>query len=475
MADLNYEDFITRKSQLASGGGFEPLHMPDFLFGFQRHLVEWALRRGRAAILADCGLGKGPMALVWADNVVRKTNGRVLVLTPLAVGAQMVAEGEKFGIECARSRDGTLPVERRIVITNYQQLHHFDPADFSGVVCDESSILKHATGATQKAVTRFVSKLPYRLLCTATAAPNDYTELGTSAEALGVMGHTDMLARFFRQSDGKPSRIEDVKRSRGGNHFGKLSFRVSQDIGKWRMKGHAVVPFWRWVSSWARACRKPSDLGFTDAGYQLPPLVERDVVVIPRRAADGMLFTLPAFGLGEEREERKRTLQERCERAAELVEHGRPAVVWCHLNAEGDLLEELIPGAIQVAGSDDDDAKEEAYRAFAAGEARVLVTKPKIGAWGLNWQHCSDIVTFATHSYEQHYQAVRRCWRFGQTRPVTVDIISTEGEVHVRESIRRKSAAADAMFAQLLQHMKDAQHIEQVNTDRVSVEVPSWL
>lgn len=471
---MNYDEFIEQKSDLASGHGSEPTWMPEQLFDFQRALVDWSLRLGRAAVFADCGLGKTAIQLTWAENVVRHTHGRVLILSPLAVGPQTVAEGEKFGIQCARSRDGSID-GARIIVTNYEKLHLFDPADFAGLVCDESSILKHFTGATQRQVTRFVRGIQYRLLCTATAAPNDYVELGTSSEALGVMGHSDMLTRFFKQSDGKPMRIQDVKNARAAKHFGKLSFRVSQDLAKWRLKGHAQEPFWRWVSSWARACRRPSDLGFTDEGYALPPLIEREHVVTPSRPADGLLFVMPAFGLQEEREERRRTIVERCERAAALVAHDRPAVVWCHMNAEGDMLERLIPGAVQVAGKDDDDAKEEAYRAFAAGDVRVLVTKPKIGAWGLNWQHCSDVVTFATHSYEQHYQAIRRCWRFGQTRPVTVDVISTEGEVRVRDSLKRKSEAADAMFAQLCEHMRAATTIEKRKRAAGKLEVPSWL
>lgn len=241
------------------------------------------------------------------------------------------------------------------------------------------------------------------------------------------------------------------------------------------MKGHAVTPFWRWVASWARACRKPSDLGpFDDDRFTLPTLTEREHVVKPRTAAPGMLFNLPAFGLQEEREERRRTLKERCEFVADLVNHGRPVAVWCHMNAEGDLLEKLIKDSVQVSGSDNDEAKEEAYEAFGSGQVRVLITKPKIGAWGLNWQHCSDVVTFASHSYEQYYQSVRRCWRFGQTRPVTVDIISTDGETRVRDSMIRKAAAADKMFAELVRHMRDATYIGNTINDSEKVEAPSW-
>ena len=475
---LTYAAFLERKSQLGTFSGFDPVWMPDFLFDFQRTLIAWALLKGKAAIFADCGLGKTPMQLVWAENVVRKTNGKVLILTPLAVGAQTLREAEKFGIDCVRSRDGHVPTGARIVVTNYEQLHRFEAEDFAGVVCDESSILKHFSGATQMQVTRFMSKRPYRLLCTATAAPNDYIELGTSSEALAELGYSDMLSRFFRQTDNKPHRrqeIKDWKRERDANHFGKLAFRVSQQIGQWRLKGHAVTPFWQWVASWARACRKPSDLGCSDAQFVLPPLEEREHIIMPQRPAEGMLFTLPAFGLREEREERRRTLDERCAYVADLVCHDRPAIIWCHLNVEGDRLAQVIPGAQQVKGADSDEAKEEAYRAFASGDLRVLITKPKIGAWGLNWQHCAHVVTFASHSYEQFYQSVRRCWRFGQQSPVTVDIVATEGERNVRANMDRKARAADQMFTELVGHMQDAMQLARGEDHTASVEVPSWV
>ena len=472
----SYAEFLQAKVQAGSLSGFTPTYVPDWLFDFQQALVDWAVRKGRVAIFADCGLGKTPMQLAWAQNVIEHTNGRVLILTPLAVSAQTVREGTKFGIECTRSLDGQ--TQERIVVTNYERLHYFNPTDFIGVVCDESSCLKHFSGATQKQVTRFLLKVPYRLLCTATAAPNDYIELGTSSEALGEIGYSEMLTRFFKQDDKKPHRLEDIKQwrmARDPNHFAKLAFRVSQQIGQWRLKGHAVTPFWRWIASWARACRKPSDLGFADASFILPPLMQQDHVVVPKSPGSGLLFVRPAVGLAEERDERRRTLDERCTLVADLVNDGQPAVVWCHLNAEGDALARMIPGSVQVKGADSDSAKEAAYLAFAAGAIRVLITKPVIGAWGLNWQHCAHVVTFASHSYEQFYQSVRRCWRFGQTQPVTVDVISTEGEVHVRDSMMRKAAAADVMFAKLVQHMQDALHIQHAIDPGIAVRIPSWV
>ena len=479
----DYATFLERKRHSATLHGFTPTYLPGWLFPFQRSLVEWAVTKGRAAIFAECGMGKTPMQLVWAQNVIEYTGRPVLLLAPLAVGGQTLAEADKFGLAATRSRDGSHP-GAGIVIANYEKLHLFDPADFGGVVCDESSILKHFTGATQKQVTRFLTKVDYRLLCTATAAPNDYIELGTSAEALGEMGYSDMLGRFFKQDQNKPHRMEEVKQWRAdqlakheqqkGDHFAKLAYRVSQQIGQWRLKGHAVTPFWRWVASWGRACRKPSDLGYEDGPFILPALIERDHVVTPERPPDDYLFEIPALGLQEERAERRRTLHQRCALAAQLVAHDRPAVVWCHLNDEGDLLTKMIPDAVQVAGKDSDEQKEDAYRRFASGEVRVLVIKPKIGAWGMNWQHCNHVVTFATHSYEQYYQAVRRCWRFGQTSPVTVDIIATEGEANVRENMKRKAHAADVMFEQLVTHMYNATHIRRTHTDGLTVELPSW-
>lgn len=475
---MNYEEFILAKSQLGGNHGFEPTWMPDCAFDFQRSLITWATNKGRAALFADCGLGKTAMQLTWAENVVRKTNGRVLVLTPLAVGAQTVREGEKFGVECYQSRDGALPDGKKIIVTNYEKLHLFNPSDFVGCVCDESSILKHYTGATQKQVTRFMSKLPFRLLCTATAAPNDFIELGTSSEALGELSNSEMLTRFFRYRDDKGQK-QDAKlqqeAERAKDHFAKLSFRVAQTIGQWRLKHHARDHFWRWVASWARACRKPSDLGFDDGDFLLPGLVEREHVIIPDTPPEGFLINVQALGLAEEREERKRTLKERCEFAARLVSHNRPAVVWCHTNPEGDLLEQIITDGRQVSGASSDDEKEAAYSDFASGQLRVLIIKPKIGAWGLNWQHCCDVVTFASHSYEQYYQSVRRCWRFGQKNKVTVDVIATEGEARVLSNLKRKASQAAAMFDVLVREMNNGMNIERENKHKNKLELPSWL
>jgi len=466
---MNYQEFLERKSQLDGGDGFAPIWEPDFLFDFQRALVEWALKRGRAAIFADCGLGKTPMQLVWAENVCRKTDGKVLILTPLAVSQQTIEEAHKFGIEAQQSREGA--VHPRITVTNYERLHYFNPTDFAGVVCDESSRIKAFDAQGRKDITAFMRKLRYRLLCTATAAPNDFIELGTSSEALGQLGYMDMLTKFFKNDDKNTKYLSRWSPIRQGGNSSAAGAR-----GKWRFKGHAENDFWRWVCSWARAMRKPSDLGFDDAKFKLPPLVEKFHIVEPRTLAPGFLFDLPAVGLSEEREEARRTLDERCERVAELVNHtGKPAVVWCWLNDEGKRLKNLIPDAVEVCGSDSDDHKEQSFIDFAHGNIRVLISKCKIAGFGLNWQHCSHMTFFPSHSYESYYQGTRRCWRFGQDNPVTVDIVATPGSELIQENLRRKAVQADAMFSNLVEHMNNALNIKRLAESNGKATVPKWI
>lgn len=452
---LDYSAFLHQRSQLDGDHGFAPVWMPEFLFGFQTELVAWALRKGRAAVFADCGLGKTPMALVWAENVHRHTGRPVLVATPLAVAAQFEAEAVKFGVDAKVSRDGSAAAP--LTITNYDRLHLFDPADYAGVVCDESSAIKAFDGKRRRLVTEFLRQMPYRLLATATAAPNDYIELGTSSEALGYLGHMDMLSRFFTNAQ--------------RNSF----MRMLHEEAKWRFKGHAEQQFWRWVSSWARALRRPSDFGYDDTGFTLPELILREHVVAASRPSEGQLFTTPATGLHEEREEARRTLPERCAAAAGLLDDAEHGIAWCQLNDEGDLLTSLIDGAVQVKGSDPVDAKEAALAAFGRGEIRVLVTKPSIAGWGLNWQHCNRMTFFPSHSYEQYYQAVRRCWRFGQQHPVTVDIVTTEGGAKALANLERKASQADRMFDALVDHMRGAVDIDRSLDYPNAVEVPSWV
>ena len=453
---MNYETFLRHKQQEGIFSGFDPLWMPSWLFDFQRSLVDWAVRKGRCAIFADCGLGKTPMQLAWAENVVRKTNKPVLIITPLAVSGQTVREAEKFSIEAHQSRDGS--AKRNITVTNYERLHHFNREDYGGVICDESSILKNFDGATKAAITEFMRKSRYRLLCTATAAPNDYIELGTSSEAIGELGFMDMLSRFFKKAESTMSRSDELR------------------SGVYRFRGHAERHFWRWVCSWARAVRKPSDLGFCDGSFSLPDLRVVEHIVRAKTRRDGWLIDLPAMTLEEQRDERRRTLNERCEQAASLIANSRePAVAWCHLNDEGHLLERLIPGAVEIEGADSDERKEEVFDAFASGQIRVLVSKPVIAGFGLNWQHCAHETFFPSHSFEQWYQAVRRCWRFGQKNPVRVDVISSEGEAGVLANLTRKAKAAEEMFARLVELMNNELRMERTETKTQKQEMPVWL
>jgi len=380
----------------------------------------------------------------------------VLVLTPLSVGAQTIREAGKFGIEAKQSRDGTIAAP--ITVTNYQQLHKFDWQQFGGVVCDESSILKSVDGAIKSQVTDFMRKLPYRLLCTATAAPNDYIELGTSSEALGDLGFMDMLNRFFKKSEQTMSRREEFR------------------SGLYRFRGHSEKDFWRWICSWARAVRKPSDIGFPDDAYRLPELQAVEHIITARTSNPDFLFDMPAVGLAEQRSERRRTINERCELAASLINAtNKPAVAWCHLNEEGHMLEKLIPGAVEVEGNDSDEFKEETFDAFASGQIRVLVSKPIIAGFGLNWQHCAHQTFFPSHSFEQWYQAIRRCWRFGQKQPVRVDVISSEGEVGVLANLNRKAHQAEQMFAKLVELINNELRIEKTNQHNTKQTNPSWL
>ena len=442
----NYGDFLESKAKPAAGCGFEPLSMPDFLFDFQAMLTDWMIRNGRSAVFADCGLGKTPMSLVWGDNVLRKTNRPVMIFTPLAVAHQYVREGEKFGIEVHHARDGK--VYKGINVVNYERLHYFDRKDFSGVVCDESGRVKHHDTKTRKAVADFTRNTPYRLLGTATPAPNDFMELGNSAEILGVMKYAQVLSMFF-------------------THDGK-------NTQQWRLRGHAKRRFWQWVSGWARAVRKPSDLGFDDGRFELPTFQLSQHTVKSQRPTHGFLVK-EARTLDEQRLERKLTLCSRCEKVAEIVPKNRPFLVWCHLNPEGDLLEKLIPGAVQVAGRHSDDEKEERLNAFSQGQIRVLITKPKIGGWGLNWQHCSDMSFFPSHSWEQWYQAVRRCWRFGQERPVNVNIVTSEAEASVLSNMQRKEKQAEEMYNGIIRGMAEFQMGHRPSIEKNTMEVPSWL
>lgn len=445
---VSYQEFLAAKTPARKAFGFSPVYIPDFLFDFQKDLVEWAIKQGRCGLFESCGAGKTIQFLVWAENIIRKTNGNVLVLSPLAVAPQTVKEAEKFGIEAKRSKQGQ--VHRGITVTNYHRLEHYNPGDFVGVVADESSVLKHESSQTRKAVTRFLREVPYRLLCTATPAPNDYMELGTSSEALGVMGRNQMLGMFFT-NDGESTQ-------------------------QWRLKGHAKKRFWQWVASWARAIRKPSDLGYPDGKFKLPPLQVK-LHKVESKIKEGF-FPKLARTLSEQRLEKRESLEKRCQKVAEVLPTDRPCLVWCQLNSEGNLLSKLISGAVQVAGSDSEDKKEETINAFASGQVRCLVSKPSICSFGLNLQSCADISYYPSWSHEQYHQAVRRCWRFGQKNPVTVNLVYSESESVVLNGMLQKERQSDELYSGILREMSEFQTDEQPvakNGHVETIEVPSWL
>lgn len=459
---MNYESFLKSKTLRHRACGLDiPVDdLNPMLFEWQKVLVRWALYKGRAALFEECGTGKSAQQLEWAQHIIRRTNKNVLVLTPLAVAQQTIKEGDKFGIECKRSHNGEIP--HKITVTNYERLHYFSPNDFIGVVCDESSILKNFDGKRRKQINEFLKRVKYCLLCTATAAPNDYTELGTSSEAIGAMGYMDMLGRFFKNNLNNCS----TKRSwamTGGSP------------PKWRFKKHAEADFWRWVCSWSRSIRKPSDMGYDDDGFILPELIENEIILKVTKPLPGKLFPEPAMNLHEQRQERRQTLKARCEYVAQKVDHNRPVVVWCHLNDEGDFLEKIIPDAKQVKGGMKDDLKEAILEDFTNGNIRVLVIKPRIGAFGLNWQHCNHATFFPSHSYEQYYQGVRRLWRFGQKRPVTIDIIASEGERTVLLNLKRKAREASIMFDKLVKYMNDAMQIDIKSGMDTKGVLPKWM
>ena len=654
---MDYEEFLRNKSQVSGMSGFEPTFMPEVMFPFQKHLTDWAVRKGRAAIFADCGLGKTLMSLVWAENVVRHTGGKVLILAPLAVAPQTLREATKFGLEIHHSRDGM--ARGSITVSNYESLHKFRADDFVGVVCDEVSCAKAFDGKRRKQITRFLSKMQYRLGCTATAAPNDFIELGTISELLGEMTQSDMLSTFFLSSDKKRHSL-----FKEGDFWNRA---------KYFFKAHSEEPFWRWVCSWARACRKPSDLGFADDGFVLPPLTVSQQIVPTTFRFDGELFVRIATTLKEQREERRRSMADRCDRVAKLVaDHPGHSLVYCQYNEEGDRLEKLIPGAVQVAGCDSDEWKEAAIEWFVGSRClcqlkrnvigdklstscnekhpttnlcttqnietksslrpsngskitrkkkrstcenttpptntngtrrhlssepsttptgepstetilsteiskrgsskraakrvltsamlincgdsdslssitteclasnvdavqsagihrptnepsdttsitamrqgelgdccvpaaisdsgssttmrnalkeppctcghvsgnRVLISKPRIVSFGLNLQHCNHITFFPSHSFEQYFQGVRRCWRYGQTEPVHVDVVATEGEAGVTDNLQKKQLKADEMFTKLVAYMNQSLSVAVVNHHTNESSVPEWL
>lgn len=460
---MDYEDFVARKLTRDPPTGIEgDVDVHPSLFPFQRDIVRWALRRGRAAIFADTGLGKTRQQLAWADAVRCKTGSKVLILAPLAVAQQTAEEGRAMGMLVTVCREA-FDVQHGINVTNYDRLHRFDPGAFGAVVLDESSVIKHHDAKTLRTLLDAFAQTPFKLCATATPAPNDFTELGTHAEFLGVCTRAEMLAEFFCHDGGETQ--------------------------SWRLKGHARVAFWRWVASWAAMVRRPSDLGYDDGAYHLPPVRYTEHAVSAqldtyRRA--GFLFAQEARSLMDRRAARKASVDDRVAECAATVnaDGGEPWIVWCDLNAESEALTKAIDGAVELRGSHTAEEKEDRLSRFASGEIRVLVTKPSIAGFGLNWQHCARMAFVGvTDSWEAYYQAVRRCWRFGQTREVHVHVFASEAEGSVIANLKRKEADAAKLGAELSRETGDAVRAEVLGARRttnaydpaVAMTVPAWL
>lgn len=431
---MQYADFIASKKHSSSNYGFEPVWMPYNSFDFQQHIITKALKKGRIGIFADTGLGKTRIQVTIAENIIRKTNKRVLILTPLAVAFQFIDEAESIGVDdIAHSKDGKLT--KKITVCNYERLHLLNSDDFDCVMLDESSILKNFAGKTRDDIVAFIKRVPYRFLSTATPSPNDFIELGNSSEALGYMGYMDMLTKFFKSNQ-------------------NTADSNNRNIGeKFYLKPHAERDFFAWVNQWSIMVKKPSDLGFSDKGYGLPELITNKHMVFNEKTwcvnGQESLFSMPAKTMTEVREEQKLTVKERCERAVSLAEN-KTSVYWCNLNEESELLSNLDSDAVEIIGGMSIDKKEDILVSFAKGEIKRLVTKAKMTSMGLNWQHCNHTVFFPTWSYEQYYQAIRRFWRFGQKSNVTCDMVVSEGQERVLEALEQKTQKAIELYGNLV-------------------------
>lgn len=459
---MRYEDFLAGKQHIPPSCGFEvdKPAMNIHMFEWQKDITRWALRKGRAALFEECGNGKTIQQLEFADQVAKREGMPVLIVAPLTVGAQTLREAQKFGYSAAicRTQDDVTP---GINITNYEMLQHFDGRSFAGVVLDESSILKNYTGKMRNQIIEMFKDTPYRLSCTATPSPNDYMELGNQVEFLGIMSRTEMLATYF---------IHD-----------------GSDTGKWRIKGHAEDRFWEWVSTWAVVLTCPGDLGYPNDGYILPSLNMTEHIVEVKSDGEYSLFGCEiAKTLTERRDARRASLRERCEQAAEIIAQnpGDQWVCWCDLNAESELLAEFIPNSEEVRGSDKPDAKEDALMRFANGALRVLITKPSIAGFGMNWQQCHNMIFVGlSDSYEQMYQAIRRCYRFGQKRPVNVHIVTSAAEGAVKANVERKEQQAAEMKRNMVQYTKEILRKDIRGQERIVIPydpqivmiVPDWV
>lgn len=429
----NYFNFLESKRHSIGDFGFNPNFIPDIAFDFQKAIIEKSVKKGRIAIFADTGLGKTLMQISIAKNIVNHTNKKVLILTPLAVAFQFIIEAEKLGIDdCEYSKDGKHT--KKIVICNYERLHYFNEKDFVGVILDESSILKNFDGKIKNQITSFIKKIPYRFLSTATPSPNDFIELGTSSEALGYMGYMDMLTKFFKNNQNS---VDSNNRNIGEKFY---------------LKPHAEKDFFAWVNQWSIMIKMPSDLGFSNERYILPELIINKHVVENQSLIDVngqiQMFTPIAKSMTEVKHEQTQTIEKRCEKAIELAK-GKTSVYWCNLNAESSLLKELDSDAVEILGSMSIDKKEDILLNFANGNIERIITKAKMTGMGLNWQHCNHSVFLPTWSYEQYYQAIRRFWRFGQTKDVTIDLVVSDGQQRVLDTIQQKTEKAIQLHKQL--------------------------
>ena len=450
----SYHDFIKTKAITVTAKGFDvPVtEINPLLFGFQRDIVRWALGKGKAAIFADCGDGKTAMQLEWAEQIRRRTGGKVIIIAPLAVSSQTKREGQKFGIDVniCTSRDDV--TDEAVNITNYEKLDKFVASEFTAVVLDESSIIKSFSGKIRNQIIGMFAQTPYKLACTATPAPNDYMELGNHSEFLGVMTRAEMLAMYFVHDGGQTS--------------------------KWRLKGHAESLFWKWLSSWCVVMDDPKKLGYEIEGYDLPKLNIHEIIV------DGDKVINETLSLTERRQARRDSLNERCKAAADLVNNSDDNwIVWCDLNDEANELHKLITDSVNVQGSDKAEFKANSMLDFASGNIKCLVTKPKIAGYGMNWQNCHKMIFVGlSDSFESYYQALRRCWRFGQLKEVDVYIIISAREGAVKENIERKQAESETMKQHLIELTKDITRRELTATCRISAEykpmttmiLPKW-
>lgn len=434
---MDYTTFLESKKHSLGNFGFEPIFIPDIAFDFQKFVIEKAVRKGRIANFLDTGLGKTLIQISIAQNIVLKTNKRVLILTPLAVAFQFIIEAEKIGIDDIEySKDGKFT--KKIVICNYERLHYFNSSDFECLILDESSILKNNDGQIKNNVISFIKKIPYRFLNTATPSPNDFIELGTSSEALGYMGYMDMLGKFFKNNQNS---VDSNNRNIGEKFY---------------LKPHAEKDFFAWVNQWSTIVKMPSDIGFSNDRYALPELIVNKHLIKNQSLIDVngqyQLFTPIAKSMTEVRHEQKQTELHRCEKAVELAQ-GKTSVYWCNTNQESAFLKDLDKDAVEIIGSQSIEKKEEILLAFSNQEIKRIITKPKITSFGLNWQHCNHTTFFPTWSYEQYYQAIRRFWRFGQTNNVTVDLVISDGQTRVLDAIQQKTNKAIELHKHLTQNV----------------------